>query len=94
MIILDTNVVSAVMQPDLNPIVIDWLNAQRSVDIWLTSVTLHEIRYGIEIMPAGPKRSGLEGRLGLILTSALGARIHNLDADAVRYSAVVQAKAK
>ena len=33
MIILDTNVISAVMRPDLNPIIIAWLDAQRLGDL-------------------------------------------------------------
>jgi predicted nucleic acid-binding protein len=59
MIILDTNVLSELMQtrPDGN--VVAWLDAKPQNSIWTTSITILEIRYGLQIMPAGKRRSAL-----------------------------------
>ncbi len=53
MIILDTNVVSACMRPLKNKSVIAWLDAQPSESLWTTTVTLFELRYGIETLVDG-----------------------------------------
>jgi len=59
MIILDTNVLSALMHvtPDQN--VIAWLDRQPRTSIWSTSVTILEVRFGLQIMAAGKRRSVL-----------------------------------
>ena len=59
MIILDTNVLSALMHltPDRN--VIAWLDRQPRTSIWTTSVTILEVRFGLQIMAAGKRRSVL-----------------------------------
>jgi toxin FitB len=59
MIILDTNVLSALMRhmPDKN--VVAWLDQQPRTSIWTTSVTLLEVRYGLQILTTGKRRSAL-----------------------------------
>lgn len=59
MILLDTNVLSALMQqaPDNN--VVAWLDRQPRASIWTTSVTVLEIRFGLQIMSGGKRRSVL-----------------------------------
>jgi toxin FitB len=59
MTILDTNVLSALMQvaPDRN--VVAWLDRQPRMSIWTTSITVLEIRFGLQAMPAGKRRSAL-----------------------------------
>jgi hypothetical protein len=56
-IILDTNVLSALMRetPDTNVIV--WLDQQPRTSIWTTSITVLEVRFGLQIMPLGKRRS-------------------------------------
>lgn len=48
MIILDTNVLSALMQQESDPAVVDWMDAQPAEAIWITSITLFEspLRFG------------------------------------------------
>lgn len=60
MIILDTNVVSALMRPDDNPDVLIWLDKQASVSVWTTAITILEIRFGFILLPEGRRRSALE----------------------------------
>lgn len=59
MIILDTNVLSAVMRIRPEPPVVKWLNGQPSDSIWITSITVYEVRFGIELLPSGKKRMSL-----------------------------------
>ncbi|MGH3826999.1 MAG: type II toxin-antitoxin system VapC family toxin [Pseudonocardiaceae bacterium] len=60
MIIIDTNVVSELMKPSPDPIVRDWVRARRGSDLYTTSITLAEIRYGIERLPTGRRRDLLK----------------------------------
>jgi len=59
MIILDTNVLSTLMQQPPDQSVVAWLDRQPRTSIWTTSVTVLEIRYGLQIMPSGKRRSTL-----------------------------------
>ena len=58
MIVLDTNVISALMRPDDFPVVLDWFKRQ-SEPLQLTTITLFEIRLGIALLPVGRRASGL-----------------------------------
>ena len=70
MIILDTNVVSALMRNSPEPDVARWLDRQPPSSIWTTSITVLEIQVGLRIMPAGKKQTflsdGFEGLLNRI----------------------------
>ncbi|MGH3866761.1 MAG: PIN domain-containing protein [Pseudonocardiaceae bacterium] len=60
MIILDINVASELMKPSPAPVVRDWVRARRGNELYTTSITLAEIRYGIERLPAGRRRDLLK----------------------------------
>lgn len=60
MIILDTNVASELMKPAPSPVVRDWVRARRGGELYTTSITLAEISYGIERLPAGRRRDLLK----------------------------------
>jgi predicted nucleic acid-binding protein len=57
MIILDSNVLSELMRPKPEARVIAWLDSQSPTSIWTTSVTVFEIRFGLQVMPAGKRRT-------------------------------------
>jgi predicted nucleic acid-binding protein len=59
MIVLDTNVLSALMRQSADKQVVDWLDRQPRSSIWTTSVTILEIRFGLQILPVGKRRSAL-----------------------------------
>jgi toxin FitB len=59
MIVLDTNVLSALMRQSADKQVVDWLDKQPRSSIWTTSVTILEIRFGLQILPVGKRRSTL-----------------------------------
>jgi hypothetical protein len=58
-IILDTSVLSAVMRREPEPLVVRWLNDQPSESVWITAITVYEVRFGIELLLSGKKRMSL-----------------------------------
>lgn len=81
MIVLDTNVVSEPMRPRPDMRVVDWLDAQDSAEMWLTAVTVAELRTGITKLEYGSKRSLLAEQIERVLTD-FEDRILTFDADA------------
>lgn len=67
MIVLDTNVVSEAMRPSADPSVIDWLNRQPAETLFLTSVTLAELLFGIAALPEGKRKNALASTLDGLL---------------------------
>src|SRR5258707_15897822 len=59
MIILDTNVLSALMRHSPEPAVVAWMDRQPRTSLWTTSVTVLEVRFGLQILPGGKRRSAL-----------------------------------
>ncbi len=64
--LLDTNVVSEMVKPAPEPRVIAFLMNQR--DQWLSSIVLHEMRFGLELLPQGSLRDRLGSALSAIVT--------------------------
>jgi predicted nucleic acid-binding protein len=58
-IVLDTNVFSELFRPRPNDAVVDWIDRTPSADVFLTAVTVGEVRYGIERMPGGRRQLAL-----------------------------------
>jgi predicted nucleic acid-binding protein len=59
MILLDTNVLSEIMRPAPEPKVLRWLDAQPDVDVWISAITVAEVRLGIELLAGGKRRQQL-----------------------------------
>jgi toxin FitB len=79
MIILDSNVVSALMRLDPETAVAIWLNRQAIDDLFLTPVTIFEIHFGLERMPPGKAKRNTEMRFTQVLTNIVSGRSLNLD---------------
>lgn len=79
MTLLDTCVVSEAMRPKPQQSVLDWLNSQRTESLYLSTITIAEIGYGLQIMPEGKRRRMLEGRFDLFITSGFAQRILPFD---------------
>ena len=92
MIILDTNVLSAVMRPEPDPRVVAWLDRQASESIWITSITVFEARLGLALLPASRRRRALELSLALLLHDDLENRVLDFDSDAAVAAAMLAAK--
>jgi predicted nucleic acid-binding protein len=59
MIVLDTNVVSELMRQSPDKKVAAWIDRQPPASLWTTSITIFEMRFGLQTMPAGRRRSAL-----------------------------------
>ena len=81
MIILDTNVLSALMRQSADPIVIEWMDRQPRTSIWTTSVTVLEVRFGLQLMPSGKRRSTLMEAFEAVLEK-IAYRVAPFDVDA------------
>jgi len=66
-IILDTNVLSALMQATSDVRVVAWLDRQAPESIWTTSITLFESRLGLALLPEGRRRQALEASFEQLL---------------------------
>jgi predicted nucleic acid-binding protein len=86
MTILDTNVVSALMNDPPEDKVVAWMDSQARTSIWMTSITVFEVRSGLEIMPAGKRQAKLSEVFERIL-DRLAQRIANFDDEAARLAA-------
>ena len=90
MIVLDTNIVSEVMAttPSLN--VLSWINEQNTETLYLTTITIAEIGYGIRILPKGKRRYQLEERFEQFIARGFEHRILDFDEEAAKiYSEVM-----
>ena len=91
MIILDTNVLSALMRRDADQRVISWLDSHPADSIWTTTITTFEIRFGLEILPDGRKRKALEQAFARALQEDLGNRVLPVDDTAAEAAARIAA---
>ncbi|MHB1576624.1 MAG: PIN domain-containing protein [Candidatus Dormibacteria bacterium] len=82
MIVLDTNVLSALMRSVPDVVVVDWLDAQPAESIWTTSVTVFEVRTGLELLPSSRRRRQLEAAFQRVLSEDLDDRVLAFDAAA------------
>ncbi len=83
MIVLDTNVVSEAMRPEPHLAVRVWLNAQAADTLYLSSVTLAELLFGIGALPTGARKDRLSQALDRLLALFSG-RILPFDQEAAR----------
>ncbi|MCY4103310.1 MAG: type II toxin-antitoxin system VapC family toxin [bacterium] len=87
--VLDTNVVSELTKDRPEPRVLAFLN--RTADTWLSSVVVHEIRFGMHTMPAGRRRDQVRADLSALLASHSD-RILPLDRAGAEWAAHARAK--
>lgn len=93
MIVLDTNVISEAMRPRPDSAVQNWLDAQAPETLFLTSVTLAELLFGVGALPAGRRRKALAETLDGLLT-LFGERVLAFDTDAARQYASLAVRAR
>jgi predicted nucleic acid-binding protein len=93
MILLDTNVVSEAMKPEPHPSVRDWLDAQAAETLFLSSVTIAELLFGIGALRKGKRKDNLAAALDGVL-ELFKARILPFDTEAARRYADLAVKAR
>lgn len=92
MILLDTNVISALMQREPEPVVVAWLDAQPPESIWTTSVTLFEVRFGLELLAAGRRRRSLEEAFSKMIEEDFEGRVAPFDESAAHTAGRIAAE--
>jgi toxin FitB len=78
-IVLDTNVVSALMRLTDEPAVATWADQQDLGLLHITTITLMELRYGIEMRAPGRKRTALERDFAWVQNELLTGRTLSFD---------------
>jgi hypothetical protein len=90
-IILDTNVLSALMRTAPDPPVVAWLDQQPAESVWITSITLFEARLGLALLPQGRRRRALEAAFARLLEDDLENRVLDFDTAAATSAASLAA---
>ena len=94
MILLDTNVLSALMQRAPSSEIAHWLDRQPQTSVWTTSITIFEIRIGIESMQPGRRQTELASVFDIVLEEIIQQRIASFDARAAGFAASLSARRK
>jgi toxin FitB len=91
MIILDTNVLSALMRAVVDARVVAWLDRQPAESVWITSITLFEAYLGLALLPSGRRRRTLEAAFARLLQEDLENRVLDFDSAAAAEAASLAA---
>ena len=94
MILIDTNVISELWKAEPNPDVLAWMDAQAVETLYLSAVTVAELRFGVAAMPEGKRRSIYQERLEKEVLPAFTGRVLPFDLAASRAYADLMASAK
>jgi predicted nucleic acid-binding protein len=92
MIVLDTHVISALMRDEPDPIVVAWLDGLPPESIWTTSITVFEVRLGLEILAAGKRRRQLEEAFAKALEEEFEGRVLPFDPSAAQAAGRIAAE--
>jgi predicted nucleic acid-binding protein len=84
MILLDTNLISEVMKVAPSKAVLEWLNDQDSNSLYISTITIGEIEYGLRILPVGKRRLQLRERFEQFISQAFAQRALAFDEAAAR----------
>ena len=84
MILVDTNVVSEIMRVSPSVNVVNWLNDQKSGELFCSSITIGEIEYGLRILPDDKRRLDLKERFERFIVLAFSHRVLVYDETAAR----------
>jgi toxin FitB len=94
MVILDTNVISEPLKPAGAPAVLDWLDQQEIDTLYLTTITVAELRFGIAASPLGNRKRRLEEDFEQRILFRFEDRILPFDMTATVACARIRAKVK
>ncbi|MSO84712.1 MAG: PIN domain-containing protein [Rhodospirillales bacterium] len=92
MILLDTNVISALMRRESDPAVVGWLDRLPAESVWITSITIFEVRFGLDLLAAGRRRRQLEEAFVKALAEDFENRVLAFDRAAAEAAAGIAAR--
>jgi len=94
MILVDTNVISELWRAEPNPNVLAWIDAQTVETLYLSAITVAELRFGLATMPHGKRRTIYQERLGNAVLPTFEGRVLPFDLGASQAYADLMARAK
>jgi toxin FitB len=92
MILVDTNVLSAMMRASAEPAVERWFDAQPPESVWTTTITIFEIHFGLALLAPGRRRDRLNEAFDRAIDEILGGRVLPFDRTAAETAAAIAAK--
>jgi len=93
-ILLDTNVVSEPLRPAPDPRVVEWIDAQALETLFLSAITVAELRAGVALLPAGKRRASLQDSLEMRVLPLFAGRVLPFDLGCTQAYAELLAKAR
>lgn len=94
MIVIDTNVISELWKMEPNHNVLAWIDAQTIETLYLSAITVAELRYGLATMPEGKRRAIYQERLENDVLPAFSGRVLAFDLDTSKTYADLMARAR
>lgn len=94
MIVIDTNVISELWRIEPHPNVLSWIDAQAVETLYLSAITVAELRFGLAAMPEGKRRSLYQERLEGQVLPAFASRILPFDFEATQTYSELMARAR
>lgn len=94
MIIIDTNVISELWKIAPAPNVLAWMDSQMVETLYLSAVTVAELRFGVATMPEGKRRAIYQDSLEREVLTAFAGRVLSFNLDAARAYADLMTHAK
>ncbi|MFV0432799.1 MAG: type II toxin-antitoxin system VapC family toxin [Leucobacter sp.] len=92
MIIVDTNVWSETLRQTPDARVLAWLRTERE-QLHLSTITAHELRFGVERLPDGRRKDALTEQIDTLL-AGMRSRTLNYDAEAASAHALIRVSAE
>ncbi len=94
MVILDTNVLSALIKDEPDPMIVLWLDQQPELSVWTTSISIFEVRYGLTIMSPGRRQSVMLAEFERTVEENLESRVLAFDRLAAEHAAALMSRRK
>jgi predicted nucleic acid-binding protein len=91
-ILLDTNVLSALMRRDPESRVVAWLDRLPAESVWTTSITVFEVRFGLKLLAEGKRRRALEEAFAQALEEDFENRVLPFDSTAAQAAGRIAAE--
>ena len=93
-LVVDTNVVSEMMHPQMHPALGRWLVGMAASNLFLASTSLAELRFGVALLPSGRRRTNLSATLDHLLVSLFPGRVLAFDTAAAEQFGVIVSGAR
>jgi predicted nucleic acid-binding protein len=93
-ILLDTNVVSELVRPAPAPAVLGWLDAQPAETLFLSTISLSELLFGVSLLPDGARKRRLGRALEVEVSALFGGRFAPFDVPAARHFADLMSRTR